>query len=514
MMTIYTFGPFRLDAKAKILFRGADPVALGQRAVALLRVLVERPEVPVSKDALIQAAWPGLTVEESNLTVQIAALRRVFGDEPGGERWIETLPRRGYRFVGPVVARDQGNVAGAPALALPDRPSIAVLPFANMSGDSEQEYFADGITEDITTALSKWRWFFVIARNSSFTYKGRQIDVKQVGQELGVHYVLEGSVRTAGNRARLTAQLIDAVTGVHIWAERYDRELADMFTILDDVTHQVAAAIEPVLSKIATERARRKTFEQMVARDHYMRGMWHFHQFSEEESDKAIGCFNRAIELDDTLAEAYVGTARTLLSKIMYHFSSESDANAENAFAAARRGLALDPNNPSACYALAMLSAHNDDTSTALEFARRAIELNDNFAPGYFALAVASSFLGRPEDALVAIDRALRLSPSDPQCFAWRAQRASALYLLKRYAEAVDTARLSLGQCWFHTACRVLAASYAQLGMIEPAKETIRELLASDRADKTIAEVIRPFKRAADRDNYSDGLRRARMPER
>jgi adenylate cyclase len=383
-----------------------------------------------------------------------------------------------------------------------------------VSGDTKQEYFADGITEDIITALSKWRWFFVIARSSSFTYKGRHVDVKQVGQELGVRYVLEGSVRKAGDRARLTAQLIDSLTGRHIWTEHYDRDLAHIFAIQDEVTQQIAAAIEPVLSKIETEQARSKSPEQMLAHDHYMRGMWHFHHHDEEESSKAIGCFNRAIELDATLADAFVGIARALLSRNIYRLSSESEINFESAFAAARRGLALDPNNPSACYVLSILSAHNDDSNTALEFARRAIELNDNFASGYFALAIARSYLGRPEDALAAIDWALRLSPSDPQSFAWRAQRASALYLLKRYTEAVDAARLSLGQRWFYTACRVLAASYAQLGMIEPARAAIRELLATDHAEKTIAEVIRPFKRGVDRDNYVDGLRKAGMPER
>jgi len=204
MARIYTLGPFRLDAEAQVLFRGTEPAALGQRAVALLRVLVERSGDVVSKDTLIEAAWPGLAVEESNLTVQMAALRRTLGEEPDGERWIETLPRRGYRYVGPVATMEDGHGAaaaiahGMPALALPDRPSIAVLPFANLSGDPEQEYFADGVVEDIITGLARIRWLFVIARNSSFAYKGQTLDVKRVGRELGVRYLLEGSVRKGG----------------------------------------------------------------------------------------------------------------------------------------------------------------------------------------------------------------------------------------------------------------------------------------------------------------------------
>ena len=227
-MNIYALGPFRLDTASGLLLRGTEPLALGRRAIALLRALVEKPGILISKDALIEVGWPGQVVEESNLTVQIAALRRVLAETPGGARWIETMPRRGYRFIGPVVTEaEQGFIPApmdaapgpAPALgprvggsaprdletpavsALPDVPSIAVLPFDNMSGDVGQDYFVDGMVEEIITALSRIRWLFVIARNSSFTYKGRAVDVKNVARELGVRYVLEGSVRKGGTGA-------------------------------------------------------------------------------------------------------------------------------------------------------------------------------------------------------------------------------------------------------------------------------------------------------------------------
>src|SRR5262247_3519494 len=246
MAAAYKIGSFRLDVEAGILFRGAEPVRLGRRAVQLLRVLAEQPRVPISKETLLQAAWPGLSVEESNLTVQIAALRRALRAEPGGELWIETLPRWGYRFVGPfdaensqeftvtrqsIVPQPQAGSADAVTtiLPLPHRPSIAVLPFQNMSDDPEQDYFSDGISEDIITGLSKLRWFFVIARNSSFAYKGKSIPLKQIGEELGVGYLLEGSVRKSGDRVRITAQLNSAATGSQLWAERYLRDLADVF---------------------------------------------------------------------------------------------------------------------------------------------------------------------------------------------------------------------------------------------------------------------------------------------
>ena len=241
----YTFGPFRLDTEAMILFRRGEPVALGPRAVGLLRVLVEQRGVPVSKDTLIERAWTGIAVEESNLPVQIAALRRVLGETPGGELWIQTLPRRGYRFVGPVDAQDK-KVASGPA-APTDKPSLAVLPFNNFSGDPEQEYFADGMVEEIITALSRIRWLFVIARNSTFAYKGQNVDVKRVGHELGVRYVLEGSVRKSPNRVRITAQLIDASTGAHLWADHFDGPLEEVFELQDKVASNVAGVIEPAL---------------------------------------------------------------------------------------------------------------------------------------------------------------------------------------------------------------------------------------------------------------------------
>jgi adenylate cyclase len=522
MASIQTFGPFRLDAEADILFRGTEPLQVGKRALALLRVLIEQPGAPVSKDALIEAAWAGLAVEESNLPVQIAALRRVLGEEPGGDKWIETLPRRGYRYVGPTVtatapshqnlARSQSEPA-LPQPALPDRPSIAVLPFTNMSGDPEQEYFADGITEDIITELSKWRWFFVVARNSSFTYKGRAVDVKVVGRELGVRYLLEGSIRKVGNRIRLNAQLIETIGGVHIWAERFDRDFTDVFVVQDELTQHVAAAIEPALSRVETEQARRKTPQQMAAWDHYLRGMWHFNQMSEGEAEKAIASFRRAIEVDASLADAHAALARTLFSRMMYGDTSKRDAMIPDVLATARRALSFDSDNIAAHYALSLAFSHFKDPDAGWQFARRATEINGNFAQGYFALAVACLYRGRPDDALSAIDRALRLSPSDPQTFTWRSTRASALYLLERYPEAIESARQALGLKWYHTAMRVIAASYAQLGMTEEARQTGRELLASDHADKTIAAVIRHYLREADRLSWTQGLRAAGLPD-
>src|SRR5579862_9371902 len=287
MMNI-ALGPFRLDLGNELLLHGTEPVALGKRAILVLRALLERPGALVSKEALIEAAWPGQTVEEGNLKVQIAALRRAFGTVSGGDGWIETMPRRGYRFVGPVLADE------AEALALPEKPSLVVLPFQNMTGDADQEYFVDGMVEEITTAIARLPWLFVIARNSAFAYKGRPFDVKQMAQELGVRYVLEGSVRKAANRVRITGQLIDTATGAHIWADRFDGALDDIFDLQDQVASNVAGAIEPKLRQSEIDRASRKPAASLTAYDLYLRAMAQSYRSTQGGFDTAVTLLRQA----------------------------------------------------------------------------------------------------------------------------------------------------------------------------------------------------------------------------
>src|ERR1700722_4375892 len=308
MTAIYAFGPFRLDVAAGILFRGAEPLALGQRAGALLQILVEGGGNPISKDRLIESAWPGLAIEESNLPVQIAALRRVFAEESGGDSWIETLPRRGSRYVGPAAVQQKNEGAAGneqPALAPPDKPSLAVMPFTNMSGDPEQEYFADGMVEDIITGLSRIKWLFVIARNSSFIYKGQAVNVGRVGRELGVRYVLEGSVRKAGERVRVSGQLIETETSVHLWAERYDRPLDDVFALQDEITLNVVGAIEPSLREAEIERVKRKRPENLDAYDLVLRALPHVFLPEEAEAAKSMPLLERALTLEPDYAGAH-----------------------------------------------------------------------------------------------------------------------------------------------------------------------------------------------------------------
>lgn len=311
MATILAFGQFRLDTRAKILFHGAEPAMLGQKGVALLALLVERAGSPVSKQALVDAAWPAQAVDDSNLTVQIAAVRRVLEDLAGGGSWVETLPRRGYRYVGPA-ADGADALPFTPAglvLSLPDKPSIAVLPFANLSGDPAQDYFADGMVDDIINGLARIKGLFVIARNSTLAYKGRAVDVKQVGRELGVRYVLEGSVRKAGDSVRVTGQMVDASTGAHVWADRYDRRCEDIFALQDEIARSAVGAIAPSVRRAETDRVRRKRPDSLDAYDLVLRVQPDVDSGMPEQVSRALVLLERAIALEPSYALAHGNAA-------------------------------------------------------------------------------------------------------------------------------------------------------------------------------------------------------------
>src|SRR5262249_34783629 len=300
-------GRFRFDLRQRELKRDGVPVQLGGRARNILWVLASAKGEVVSKDELMTRVWPGLVVEENNIQVHISALRKALDEGEGSQTYLVTVPGRGYRLMGiqTLPSSSTGEVELRPCPALPDKPSIAVLPFENMSDDPKQQYFADGVVEEIITALSRFSGLFVIARNSSFTYKGRSVDITQVGRELGVRYVLEGSVRPAGQRVRITGQLIDASTGAHLWADRFGGASEDIFELQDQVTMNVVGAIAPKLQQAEIERAKRKPTESLDAYDYYLRGTENVHLLTLESNDQALRLFARAIELDPSFAAAY-----------------------------------------------------------------------------------------------------------------------------------------------------------------------------------------------------------------
>jgi TolB-like protein/class 3 adenylate cyclase len=405
-----------------------------------------------------------------------------------------------------------------PALALPDKPSIAVLPFTNMSGDPEQEYFADGMAEDIITALSHFKALFVIARNSSFTYKGRAVDVKQIGRELGVRYVLEGSVRKAANRVRITGQLVDTATGAHLWAERFDGGLGDIFGLQDQVTESVVGAIAPALEKAEIERAKRKPSESLDAYAIYLRGLARFHQVTNRQAnDEALHLFNSAIELDPDFASAYGRAASCyVIAKTNGWFSGTPNEIAEVA-RLAQRAVELGKDDAIALaasgWALAFIVR---DLEVGAALIDRALVLNSNLAEAWFCGGWMKNWLGEPEAAIERFARAMRLSPLDPRVTAARAGTAHAHFFLGRYDEAASWAAMALqDNPDYQPGLRIAAASNAMAGRPEQARRAVARLRQLNPALRvsTLKDVVGPFRRAEDLSRYEEGLRQAGLPE-
>src|SRR5215831_11333383 len=419
MSTDFTFGPFVFDRQRGKLLREGRPVAVSSKGLRLLEALLGSPGRVLTKNDLMQAAWGDTAIEESNLSVQIAALRKQLGPISEGGDWITTIPRVGYRFVGPQPEELMESIAEATTLPAEHRPWIAVLPFVNLSGDREQEYLADGITEDIITALTRFRWLFVIARNSSFAYKHKLLGAKQIAQELGVEYLIEGSVRKSGQKMRISAQLVDARSGKHIWAERYDLELNDVFAIQDEIAERVAGAIEPELLKTEGAQAAARHTGNITAWDLVRRGTWHFHQVTRENHLKARELFRQACKLDPDLPEAHLWLGRVSAGVVAYGWSDNPVADLQEGMEAALKAVQLDERNPYAHYALAIVSVYADRLEQSISAARKAIHISPSFALGHLVHGMALLFSGHASEAIGPLEYGLRLSPYDPQNFAW-----------------------------------------------------------------------------------------------
>jgi TolB-like protein len=517
MATILEFGPFRLDADAGILFHGAEPTPLGQRAVALLALLAERPGAPVSKEALIEAAWPGLAIEDSNLTVQIAAVRRVFADLAGGAGWIETLPRRGYRYVGPAVAAAHPDRAAglpaSPALRLPDKSSVAVLPFSNLSGDTEQDYFTDGVVDDIITGLSRINWLFVIARNSTFTYKGRAVDVKQVGRELGVRYVLEGSVRKALDRVRITGQLIDVSTGAHVWAERYDRRSDDIFALQDEIALSVVGAIAPSLRRAEVNRVKRKRPDSLDAYDLVLRAQPDVDSGMPEQVTRALVLLERSIALEPAYALAHGNAA--MCHHCLFLRAGLQEVNRAASIRHARSAIIHGQDDALALtWAGFSIGMDGHDRAAAFTALEAALAISPSSALTYILGSVILGWGGEAERAIEWSERGVRLSPFDS--WAWAAFDAQAMghFHRGRYEEAAHAAYRSVQANPAHSITYVqLAAALAKFGRLDEARAAaarVLELHPTFRYSRQFAGVNCAPALAA---SLGDALRAAGLPE-
>ncbi|MDR9818813.1 winged helix-turn-helix domain-containing protein [Rhizobium hidalgonense] len=497
----FAFGPFVLDPAAGTLLRNDDPVAVGHRGLKLLAALVGRAGEILGKAELMDAAWPGRAVEEGNLTVQIAQLRKLLGPAADGRQWIATVPRVGYRFTG---AMHQLGAVKPKALPLPDRPSIAVLPFVSISNDPEQEFFADGLTEDLITDLSRIPGLFVIARNSAFSYKGKAVDVGEIAEELGVRYLLEGSARRAAGRVRINAKLIDAVSGDHPWAERFDRSLDDIFAVQDEVTEKI---VEALLGRLRAPPPRKRP-SSLEAYDLCVRAR-RLMDDSPQAAEEAHLMLTRAVSLDPDYAEAYRWLAMNHWMGWV-HSGGPTESRRSLAMELARKAAAIDPNDAGCRWVLAYLFAYDRDFEKAdAEFAK-AIELDPNEADTFAALSDITVLAGRVGEGLEHIRKAFRLNPFPASWYYLTLGQAQ--YAAGQYAAAVETLRRD--ETYRTSSRRFLAASLAQLGRLDEARaETDLFLVANPHFSIRHWAETEPFRDARTREHFVDGYRKAGLPE-
>ncbi|HVY19673.1 MAG TPA: winged helix-turn-helix domain-containing protein [Bauldia sp.] len=496
----FAFGAFLLDEHSTLLRDGA-PVALSARAIALLRALLQAEGEPVTKAALMDAAWPGASVEESNLTVQIAALRKVLGASDSNEDWIATVPRLGYRLM-----RAPAQVAAAAPSAPADaKPAVAVLPFTNMSSDPEQEFFADGLAEDLITDLARVPGLLVIARNSSFTYKGRSVNLRTAAAELGVRYIVEGSVRRAASRVRVSAQLIDTVDNRHMWVDRFDRDIADVFALQDEIVGRIVNALGDVLPGMGPVSSRRAT--NLEAYDLTVRGRQLVTQ-TPEGNRTGRQLLQRAIELDPEFAEPHAWLALSHVWGWAF-WGEDMGAQAVLARKAAERAIALDPQGTDARWVLGYVKAYTGDLAAGIAEFETTLRHNPNNADARVMLGELKVHAGRAVEGIEILDHALRLNPFPGSAYYW--SRGWAEYGARRYGDAVQTLR---NEPVRRTAAqRILAAALGQLGRLDEGRAEAAAFLAAN-SHFTISQWAKaqPFASEADRQHYVDGYLKVGLP--
>jgi len=526
---ILLFQGFRLDRRGGGLFRRDEhgvfaPVAIGSRALDVLAALVERPGDLLSRDEIVAAVWPATVVEDNNLNMQIAALRRILDEARTERSCIQTVPGRGYRFVGAITRQEADDPFGSRVLARPNvarapRLSIVVLPFGNLSSDPEQQYFADGITEDLTTDLSRIEGSFVISRNTAFTYRGKPVDTKQIGRELGVRYVLEGSVRRSGNQVRVTAQLIDAETDTHLWAERFDRDTGDLFALQNEITSRIAVALN--IELVGAEAAR--PTEHPDALDYILRGRAaRLKPPSRETRSEAIGLFERALAIDPQSVAAQSYLAITLTARVLDNLTDSAAADLSRADELARRALAALPRSPLPHYAKGQVLRAQNRYDEAIPEYETALVYDRNWVNAYAHIGQCKLYAGSIAEAIPLHEQAIRLSPRDAEIGVWY-HRVGLVHLLQSRADAaiiwLEKARSAIPA---HPNGRAyLASAYALKGETERAAAELTEArrVSGDDRYSSIARLKAagyfgvPKTRALFEATYFAGLRKAGMPE-
>ena len=520
---VYRFEGFMIDlARGLLLHDNGEEVQLRHKSFELLRLFVENPGSLLDRDRINQAIWPDVIVNDNGVAQCVRDVRLALHDD--AQTIIRTVPRRGYIFASKVtlIARQPGSRSTADALPLPDRPSIAVLPFQNMSGDPEQEYFSDGMAEDITTALSRIRSLFVIASNSAFAYKGTSPDIRKVGRELGVRYVLEGSVRKSGNRVRISVQLIEAASGTHIWADRFDGTLDDVFDLQDRVTASVVAAISPTLRNAEIQRAQRAPTNNPQAYDLLLRALSHYRSWTRAGHEEAVRLLRQAITIDPNYALGYAH-----LSIILWMMCSQgwvddrADPTVADMLGLARTALTLDGEDPEVLIIVGSMTAFpGGDFSGGIALVNKAIALNPNSAVAFRTAGNLYARAGESARAFASFDQAERLDPFDSGPSAYSGHIV-AHFIAGAYAAAVEWSDKALrDRPRSASALRYRAASLGLLGRLEEARQAVqrlRELVPNftiARARHHIEfDMNNLFGKPADREAFYEGLRRAGVPE-
>ena len=485
-----TFGPFRIDPGNGTLFRNGTLLPVGQKGAALLVALIRAPGEVLTKAQLMDSAWPGMAVEESNLSVQIAALRKALGPAPDGGDWIVTVPRVGYRLLTQLTAKPAATPA-PPALFETVIPSLAVLPFVNLSGDPEQDYFADGIVEDIITALSRFKSFAVIARNSSFVYKDKPVDVRQVCNDLGVRYVLEGSIRRAGNRLRISAQLVEGVTGGHLWAQKFDGAQDDLFAFQDSIADNVVSFVEPNIQQAEIERSRRERPQSLEAYDLYLKTLpRRWEDSTPGEAEKARELLSRALAIEPTNATYLAMTACSMFAPAVRGWTRlDADSTALCISYIERALRSAGENATVLSYCALTLAQGLHEYQRGFELARYAVVANPNDLYAVNVAGVTALHFGDLNDAQRYFHRSIRLSPHGTSA-PWSLTGLAHTELARgNFAEALQWAEkaIALNPRFIFTYWMLIAAN-AQLGRMEEAQRWLKKCQALA-PDVTIASI-------------------------
>jgi len=534
----YTFDRFCLDTDRYELRRDGTPIHIEPQVIELLKLLLESGGRMVSKDEMIEKIWRGRIVSEAAISSRIKAARQALDDDGQAQRYIRTVHRKGFRFVAavsrtgvdvgqPPIGQEAGQTVPQPPTAAPDvnpspgegrasRPTVAVLPFGNLSPDPEQEYFSDGVTADVISRLSKHRWINVIARNTTFSFKGRAMDVRELGALLQADYVVEGSVQRSGNRIRVGVELVDSRSGHSRWSERYDRELEDIFALQDEITETIAARLEPEIGFAERNKVIRMRAPDLQAWDCFHLGIFHFFRFTGPDNVEAQRLLRRSQELDPLLGDAFAWWAYAVVLGMVYWDTPPTPALLDDALGACDRALAMDRGNATFHALRARVLLARQEYEEAIAGSRAAIELNPSFAAAHCGLGDSLAYEKRYDEAFKCFDKAIALSPNDPQAWAFYSYGALAMIFKGDYATALlwtDKAT-SIPNCqYWAQAHRVVALAY--LGRLDDAKTAVERLLREvPRFCLRFAREKLFYLREQEQvDCYLEGLRRAGVPE-